>query len=380
METGTLDILHVDMDAFFAAVEQRDRPELRGLPVIVGGAPDARGVVSSASYEARRHGVRSAMPTAAALARCPRAFFLKPDIEKYRRVSEQIKEIFYEYTPLVEPLSLDEAFLDVSGRGGGITIATEIKRRIRRELALTASVGVSYNKFLAKLGSGMNKPNGFTVITRSKAAEILPALPVRKLWGVGPKLEELLHSLGLYTAGDLVASGADFLRQHLGARGTELVLLARGIDDSPVEPPGLPKSVGEETTFKYDVDDIETLRNQARGFCADVLGRLRQHRLRFRTVTLKVRFNNFVTITRSHSIPHATDAADVLWRVCLDLFERVDWHRPVRLLGLSVSNLEPAAVPHQLGLVPLLEPGGGLEVSPRSPLGTAQADSGEAEA
>ncbi len=348
MTTGTLDIIHVDMDAFFAAVEQRDNPELRGKPVIVGGSPEGRGVVSTASYEARKYGVHSAMSAAEAVARCPHGIFVTPDHSKYARVSEKIRAVFFDYTDLVEPLSLDEAFLDVTGKGGGVSVATKIKRRITDELSLTASVGISYNKFLDKLASDMEKPDGFTVISHSRAKILLPELPVRKLWGVGPKTEQVLHALGLYTAGDITRMDPALLRRRLCSRAQELIMLAKGVDHRRVEPPALPKSIGEETTFSRDVSDISTLKAQAEEFCDAVLKRVRRHNMRFRTVTLKVRFDDFDTLTRSHSLQVATDDHGLFRRTCVELFDRVDLRRPVRLIGVSVSNLEPAEAPQQL--------------------------------
>lgn len=348
MHTGTLDIIHVDMDAFFAAVEQRDNPELRGKPVIVGGSPEGRGVVSTASYEAREYGVHSAMPAAEAAARCPDGIFVRPDQDKYSAVSKQLRSIFREYTERVEPLSVDEAFLDVSGQGGGIAIASELKGRIHEETSLTASVGVSYNKFLAKLASDMDKPDGFTVLTHSKAEELLPELPVRKLWGVGPKTEDKLHSLGIYRAGDLLNVSIDVLRTSLGSRADELVMLAQGTDHREVEPPRAPKSIGEETTFSEDIGDIALLKEQASNLCRDVLNRVNRRSRVFRTVTVKVRFADFETITRSHSLQVVTDEYRLLYETCLELFDRVDFTRPVRLLGVTVSNLEPRSAPQQV--------------------------------
>lgn len=339
------------MDAFFAAVEQRDNPDLRGKPVVVGGPPHSRGVVSTCSYEARRYGVRSAMPSREAARLCPQAIFLPPAIDKYQRVSREIQDIFARYTSLIEPLSLDEAFLDVSGQDA-VQVGQEIKAAIKAELDLTASVGVSYNKFLAKLASDWDKPDGFTVITPERAAELLPGLPVRKLWGIGPRSEEQLKALGIHTCGDLLAADQHLLIQVFGRRAEELVMLARGIDHRPVEVHREIKSMGEETTFQQDERDQARLKEVLRTYSGYLAARLSRHRLLARTVTVKIRFEDFSTITRSQTQQSPTDREDEIFRTACQLLERVEFsgHR-VRLIGLQVSGLVHPGETYQMRLM-----------------------------
>lgn len=345
-----LRIIHLDMDAFFAAVEQRDNPVLRGKPVVVGGRPDSRGVVSTASYEARKFGVHSAMPSREAYHLCPGAIFLPPDFERYSRASRQIRAIMRRYTDLIEPLSLDEAFLDVTGRDA-VGIGRSLKREIREEVGLTASVGVSYNKFLAKLASDWEKPDGFTVIDEGRAATILADLPVRKLWGVGPKTEELLHSLGITTAAGILRVDAGVLARFFGRRAEELILLARGIDGRPVEPHQEAKSIGEETTFEVDEGDITQLKNILRQYADNLSERLRREHFLIRTVTIKIRFDDFKTITRSVSRRDPTDRARVIYTMAEDLLVQAPLgRRKVRLIGLQVSNIVHPGEPVQLTL------------------------------
>ena len=344
-------IIHVDMDAFFAAIEQRDNPALRGKPVIVGGSPDSRGVVCTASYEARAYGVRSAMPSAEARRRCPDGIFVPVNMRKYQEVSRQIKEIFLSVTDLVEPMSLDEAFLDVtSTTTDPRTLGRELKRRIKAVTGLTASVGISYNKFLAKLASDLDKPDGLTVITREDAAYLLPALPVRRLWGVGPKTEAILSRLGIRTIGDILDFGDDQLRVALGARADELLLLARGIDDRPVTPHHKRKSIGEETTFASDYGpaEIEKIERTLLEFAVEVSRRLRSRRLKARTVTLKVRYPDFTTVTRSVTLITPSDSARIFYRLALELLGKVDVERCIRLIGLQASNLRREDTPQQV--------------------------------
>lgn len=346
-----LSIVHVDMDAFFAAVEQRDNPRLRGRPVIVGGRPDARGVVSAASYEARRYGVHSAMSAREARSRCPQAVFLPVDMDKYARVSREIHELMLTFTHLVEPLSLDEAYLDV-GDQGGVHVGTQLKRRIGDEIGLTASVGVSYNKFLAKLASDMDKPDGFVVLTRFRAEKVLPGLSVERLWGVGHKTADLLRDLGMTTLGDLRQVDPRVLEEKLGRRARSLRDLAFGLDPRPVVPHRETRSVGEERTFPVDVRDLERLREYVREFSVRLAARLQGQGLSFRTVTVKVRFADFATVTRNRTLEQPATGADEIERLSLPLLERVLRDpRAVRLVGVSVSNLVPAG-PVQLGLLP----------------------------
>ncbi|WP_088553768.1 DNA polymerase IV [Calderihabitans maritimus] len=337
-------IIHVDMDAFYAAVEQRDNPALRGKPVIVGGDPRGRGVVSTASYEARRYGVRSAMPLREAYRLCPHGIFLKVNMHKYREVSAQINRIFQEYTPLVETISLDEAFLDVTGStvifGEAEEIGWRIKQRIKKEIGLTASVGVAGNKFLAKLASDLQKPDGFVVIRPEKVEEILHPLPVSRLWGVGKKTEEKLLSLGIKTIGDLARLPEPLLQQHFGFQGKELARLARGIDERLVEPSREAKSIGREVTFPLDIWETEVLEATLLELAESVGWRAREAGVRGRTVTLKLRYADFQTVTRSRTLNSPTALDNEIYAVGKKLFQEV--YRPgqkVRLLGLTLSQL-----------------------------------------
>jgi DNA polymerase-4 len=332
------------MDAFYASVEQRDRPELRGRPVIVGGVGN-RGVVSAASYEARRYGVRSAMPTATARRLCPQGIFLPVRMPHYATVARQIREILLAVTPLVEPLSLDEAFLDVRGHerllGPAPEIARQIKDRIRSGTGLTASVGVAPNKFLAKLASDHGKPDGLVVVPPDGVAEFLAPLPVGRLWGVGAKGEKRLHALGVRTIGQLAALPERVLADHFGKTGRHLWELAHGRDERAVTPDREAKSISTETTFPEDVGDRAALRTWLLDLVDELAGRLRKEGVRARTVELKLRSSDFRTWTRSLSLPAATDVTDALWRAALQLFERSVTAEvlPLRLLGVGASNL-----------------------------------------
>jgi DNA polymerase-4 len=339
-------ILHVDMDAFYASVEERDRPELVGLPVIVGGTPDGRGVVAAANYAIRKFGVHSAMPTARALRLCPQAIVLPPRLDYYAEVSRQIRAIFDRYTPLVEPLSLDEAFLDVGGSEGlfgpAPQIGRQIKQDIKRELKLVASAGVAPNKFLAKIASDLNKPDGFLIVQPEEVQEFLDPLPVARLWGVGRVADGVLASLGIRTIGDLRKHPVDLLRQQFGKVGDHLWELAHGVDDRPVVPDREAKSISHETTFAADIEEMEVLRAWLLELTEQVARRLRRHQLRGRTVGLKVRFADFSTITRSQTLPQATNVTMELWRAADELLtRRLPTRRlEVRLLGMGVSGLD----------------------------------------
>jgi DNA polymerase-4 len=344
-----LTILHVDMDAFYASVEQRDHPELRGRPVIVGGL-GGRGVVSAASYEARPYGVHSALPMATARRLCPQAAFLPVRMPRYVEVARQIHDLLLSFTPLVEPLSLDEAFLDVRGCAGlfgpGPEVARRIKERIRAATDLTASVGVAPNKFLAKLASDHGKPDGLVVVPAEGVAEFLAPLPVGRLWGVGAKAEKRLHALGVHTVGQLAALPEKVLAGHFGEAGAHVWQLAHGRDDRAVVPDREARSISTETTFERDVGDRQVLRTCLLELVDHLAGRLRRQGLRGRTVELKLRSSAFRTRTRSQSLPAATDLTEVLWRAALELFERALTAEmlPVRLLGVGASNLTGEAV------------------------------------
>ena len=338
-------ILHVDMDAFYAAVEQRDRPELRGKPVIVGADPKGgkgRGVVSTASYEARRFGVGSAMPISQAYRLCPQGVYVPVDMAKYAAVSDEIMEEMRRYTDLVEPLSIDEAFLDVSGSarafGDGPTVARELKRRIQERTRLTASVGVAACKLVAKIASDLRKPDGLVIVPPGEEAALLAPLPIRRLWGVGPKMEEQLAKLGILTIGQLAAIDPGKLQRRLGTHGQDLLLLARGIDERPVISYGDAKSVGHEHTYDQDTADVERLRRTLLDLADSVARRLRKAGLRGRTITLKYRDETFHTVTRDVTLKQPTDSGDVLFQNAWKLFQSVHGRLKVRLIGVSASG------------------------------------------
>ncbi|HEX5010084.1 MAG TPA: DNA polymerase IV [Planctomycetota bacterium] len=337
-------ILHVDMDAFYASVEQRDRPELRGRPVLV--AHDGpRGVVSAASYESRTFGCRSAMPTARARRLCPQAVVVEPRMEHYVAVSEQVFAIFESLTPLVEPLSIDEAFLDVTGStrlfGPPLAIAALIKQRVHDETRLTASVGVAPNKFLAKLCSEWEKPDGLVALEPGAVLARLSPLPIRRMWGVGPVTEQRLLRAGFASFGDLQRVPLEACCARLGPHGEWFWRLARGEDERPVVPDAEAKSLGAEQTFGEDVAEPESVRQVLLAQMERVAARLRRHALAGRTVTVKIRYGDFETITRSETLDAATDRSDLLRATASTLFER--WarrdYRPVRLIGGSASQL-----------------------------------------
>jgi DNA polymerase IV len=339
-------ILHVDMDAFYASVEVLDNPLLRGKPVIVGGSPEGRGVVSAASYEAREFGVHSAMPTVQAYRRCPHGVFLPPRMERYVEVSRQIFAVFHDYTPLVEGLSVDEAFLDVTGCrrlfGPAEQIGRTIKQRIADELHLTASVGVAPNKFLAKLASDLEKPDGFVVLGSADARARLAGLPVSRLWGVGKVTGQELARLGVRTVADLLAAPRQQLRRHLGDQVDHLLALAVGHDDRPVVPDHEARSVGNEVTFGEDIADAERLQQVVDHLAEKVAWRLRKSGLRARTVTLKARYPDFTTHTRALTLNHPTHSTTEIRGAARELLaSRLQRRgRPLRLVGVSTSHLE----------------------------------------
>ncbi|MGC4861280.1 DNA polymerase IV [Micromonospora sp. DT68] len=348
-------ILHVDMDAFFAAVEVRRRPELRGRPVVVGGV-GPRGVVSSASYEARRYGVRSAMPTGQARARCPHAVYLPPDFSAYTAASRAVMQIFRDVTPLVEPLSLDEAFLDVTGArrlfGSPATIARLIRRRVADEQALTCSVGVAPTKFVAKLGSTRAKPDGLLVVPPGQVLDFLHPLPVEALWGVGERATEALRRFGLATVGDLAEAPAGMLRRAVGAASAaHLHELAWGRDPRRVSPEQVDKSIGAEVTFDVDVADPLEIRRALLALSAKVGVRLRGSGQVGRTVSLKVRLADFRTVSRSRTLGTATDTAREMFDTVWALYTALDPGERIRLVGVRVEGLTSAqGAPRQLTL------------------------------
>jgi DNA polymerase-4 len=339
-------ILHVDMDAFYASVEQRDRPELKGRPVIVGGNPEGRGVVSAASYEARKYGVHSAMPAATAVRQCPHAVFVRPRIGYYAQISRQIREVFHRFTPLVEPLALDEAFLDVHGSiglfGPPVEIARQIKAAIREELNLVASIGVAPNKFLAKVASDLEKPDGLVIVEAGGEQAFLDPLPVGRLWGVGRVAGRAFVQWGIRTIGQLRRMPEDLLVSRFGSAGEHLWQLAHGQDARPVVPEHKAKSISHETTFERDIHDREVLRAWLLDLTDQVARRVRAQGLKGRTIQLKVRYSDFRTVTRSQSLPEPTDVTDEIWKTVAELFEQrlPPSLPPVRLLGMGVSGLD----------------------------------------
>ncbi len=335
------------MDAFYASVEEREQPELRGRPLAVGGRPDARGVVSAANYAAREFGIHSAMPCAAALRLCPSLTIIAPRGALYAEVSAQIRGIFHRYTPVIEPLSLDEAFLDPAGserlHGGAEEIGGAIKRDIRAELELVASVGIAPNKFLAKLASGWDKPDGFTVIHPGEAQAFLDALPVERIWGVGKAAKARLHRAGIRRVAQLRGASPDFLRREFGQNGARLRQLAHGLDARKVIPDSEVKSISQETTFATDISSLDILQATALELAEGVGYRLRRAGLNGRTVTVKIRFEDFSTITRARSLAAVTDATADIWRLADGLLRRElgKGKFSVRLIGIGVTNFDP---------------------------------------
>ncbi|GAV23557.1 DNA polymerase IV [Carboxydothermus pertinax] len=339
-------IIHVDMDAFFASVEQRDNPELRGKPVIVGGVPGERGVVAAASYEARKYGVRSAMSLWEAAKLCPHGVFIPGNHKKYQEVSEKIFKIFYEYTPLVEPVSLDEAYLDVTGSqrlfGTGVEIGKKIKKRIFEETALTASVGVAPNKFLAKLASEVNKPDGFCEVSEDVVLDFLAPLPVEMLWGVGEKMKERLNDMGIKTVQDFWELPEFFLRKRFGILGQNLYYLSRGIDFREVIPERIPKSLGKEITFQKDSSDVDYLLGKLLGLTMAVGRGLRREGFYAGGVSIKIRLSSFITYTRHTMLLEPTWMDEVIYREAKRLFlENYHGELPVRLIGVTATPLIP---------------------------------------
>ena len=347
-------ILHVDMDAFYASVEQRDDPSLRGKPVAVGGSPAGRGVVAAASYEARKFGVRSAIPMARAVRLCPHLIIVRPDFAKYQSASRAVFSIFRSVTPLVEPLSLDEAYLDVTenawGEPLGLKVAQRLKREINDATGLTASAGVAPNQFLAKIASAWKKPDGLTVIAPERVERFLQTLPVDALWGVGPVTAQRLRERGIHKLVDVRAADPSLLRDAVGSGADWLRNLADGIDDRPVESDSEPKSSGTENTFASDLTDLVEIQTNIDEMAREAAAWLTRKSLLCRTVTIKVRYSDFTTITRSHTAPPTRDAEEIARRA-VRLLEKTDaGERPVRLLGASVHNLvDPSDEP-----VPLL--------------------------
>ncbi|MGR9461163.1 DNA polymerase IV (plasmid) [Rhizobium leguminosarum] len=336
-------IVHVDMDAFYASVEQRDNPELRGKPLAVGGSA-ARGVVAAASYEARAFGVHSAMPSVTAKRKCPDLIFVPPRFDDYKVVSQQIREIFAEYTPLIEPLSLDEAYLDVTENLKGMEIATEIAREIRAKIkqatGLNASAGISYNKFLAKMASDLNKPNGQAVITPKNGPGFVETLPVKKFHGVGPATAERMRKYGIETGLDLKSKSLVFLQEHFGKSGPYFYGIARGIDERQVRPDRIRKSVGAEDTFGEDIDGLQRATAELKPLAEKVWRYCEAQSISGKTVTVKIKYSDFTQATRSRTctVPFAS-MADVFDTTSELLAAVYPFNRPVRLLGVTLSSL-----------------------------------------
>lgn len=345
-------IIHIDMDAFFAAVEQRDRPELRGLPVAVGH-DGPRGVVSTASYEARRFGVRSAMAMARAKRLCPQLVVVEGRHEAYKAVSQQIRAIFHDYTDVIEPLSIDEAFLDVThnkrGMGLAVDIAREIRRRIRSELSLTASAGVSYNKFLAKIASDYRKPDGLTVIHPDRALDFIAGLKIEQFWGVGPRTAERMHYMGIFTGADLRKCSLQHLTEVFGKMGRTYYDFARGIDQRPVETEYVRKSVGCEHTLENDISTQAAVLVELYHTVLELVRRVGKDGFEGRTLTLKVKYGDFTQITRSITVQGLLQTKDEILPAAKRLLREVEYsaERPIRLIGLAVSNPSPEAEMHR---------------------------------
>ncbi|HFI0306406.1 TPA: DNA polymerase IV [Streptococcus suis] len=341
-------IIHVDMDAFFAAIEVRDNPSLKGKPVIIGADPrlsGGRGVVSTCSYEARAFGIHSAMSSKEAYERCPQAVFISGNYDKYQEVGLQVREIFHRYTDLVEPMSIDEAYLDVTENKLGITSAIKIAKLIQydiwKELHLTASAGVSYNKFMAKIASDMEKPHGLTLIKPEDAVPVLASLPVEKLHGVGKKTVEKLHQMGVYTGADLLDVSEMTLIDTFGRFGFDLYRKARGISNSPVKTNRIRKSIGKERTYRKLLYREEDTLQELGKLCQKVAVSLTKHQKKGRTIVLKIRYGDFSTLTKRHSFSEATDQADRIEKEVRQIFEEVGQpEKGIRLLGVTVTNFK----------------------------------------
>jgi DNA polymerase-4 len=339
-------IIHVDMDAFYASVEQRDFPQYRGKPVVVGGRPEKRGAVAAASYEARQYGIHSAMPSRVAQQRCKDLIFVSPRFDVYRQVSQQIRAIFHQYTDLVEPLALDEAYLDVTENELGEPSATLLAQRIKQDIydttQLTASAGVSVNKFLAKIASGLNKPDGLTLIRPEQVAAFVESLPIEKFHGIGQVTAGKMRDLGIHTGADLKQWSEPDLVSRFGKVGHFYYGVARGIDHRPVNPNRIRKSIGAERSYSPDLRTLETMVAELEQVADKVIARLKENRRRGHTLTLKVKYADYRQITRSRTFmdPIGPDAPILEWAKEL-LLTHVERDKPVRLLGITISNLEP---------------------------------------
>jgi DNA polymerase-4 len=355
---ATRSIVHVDMDAFYAAVEQLDNPACKGKPVIVGADPKegmGRGVVAACSYEARKLGIRSALPISRAWKLCPQGVFVRPRMKRYVEVSHQVMDVFRRYTDLVEPLSIDEAFLDITGSvallGKPEDIARSIKDDVRTVTSLTASVGLAPNKFLAKIASDLRKPDAFVIVREGEIEAFLRDLPISRLWGVGPKTEQRLHEMGFRTIGQVAMATRESLVRSLGSLGEHLYKLSRGHDERPVVPNWEPKSVSSETTFDEDTSDRELLVRTILDLSDHVAERLRKDNYRTRRVTLKLRYSSFSTHTKQHSLDKLIQTGEEIATVARDLFRQFSLKQKIRLIGVSAGDLQrDGKEPQQLGL------------------------------
>lgn len=336
-------ILHIDMDAFFAAIEQKKHPELIGKPLVIGGKgdPTKRGVVSTASYEARRYGIHSSMPLKVAYTLCPEAIFLPVDYDEYLKVSEAVKSILRDFTPLLEDVSIDEAFLDITDlKSSSEEIAMKIKNRIMDELGLTCSIGIAPNKLLAKIASGMKKPNGLTIISEGDIENLIWPLPVRKLPGVGPKTEAYLKKIGINTIGELALQPIEELIRHFGnSYGHYLYKASSGIDESPLITYWEPKSMSRETTFQTDTNSWQTVAKNLATLTKEVVDRLKQKHYTCRTITIKIRFNDFKTYTKAKTLSEFTDSTEIIRKAAFESLRKIELKKKVRLIGVKLSNL-----------------------------------------
>lgn len=339
-----LNILHIDMDAFYASVEEQDNPRLKGQPVIVGGK-SKHGIVTTANYEARKYGVHSAMPIFMAKQRCPHGYYVPPRMKRYKEESEKVFQILYRTTHLVEQVSIDEAYLDIHYlKEAPIIVAQNIKQQVLKETGLTLSIGISYNKFLAKLASDWNKPNGIKIISRDMIPEILLPLPVKSVHGIGPKSAKKLNNIGIYTVKDLMELSEEFLIDLFGKSGREIYHRIRGIDNRKIEVDRERKSLGTETTFSQDTKDKKILKEYLYGFAEEISLGLQQKELYGRTVTLKIKYDNFRVITRSRTLIEEINSKDLIYEMGEILLDEIELKQKVRLIGLTVSNLSPSGM------------------------------------
>jgi DNA polymerase IV len=342
METLQRKIIHIDMDAFYASVEQLDNPELKGKPIAVGGS-EVRGVVSAASYEARKFGVRSAMSGAQAARLCPDLIFVKTNFDRYKEVSKQIRAIFYEYTDLVEPLSLDEAYLDVTENKKGIPsasiIAKEIRQKIFEKTGLTASAGISVNKFVAKIASDYNKPNGQKTVAPDEVEDFVATLDIKKFYGIGKVTAEKMYQLGIYSGMDLRNKSLDYLEQHFGNSGQSYYNLSRGISNSQVKPNREMKSVGAERTFNTNLSSEIFMEERLINIAEEIERRIKKHKIAGKTITLKIKYSDFTQQTRSKTLPYFISEKDLIFENAKELLYQEKLKNSVRLLGISLNNL-----------------------------------------